>query len=207
MNNGDGTWSYTPANNDDGAVSFSYSITDGDLSVAGTADLDINPVNDAPVTTAVTLAAIAEDSGARLITQAQLLANASDVDNANLDLLALGLSIDTGNGTLDDLGGGTWSYTPALNDSTGVSFNYVVSDGGESALGTATLDITPVNDAPTTAPVTLAALNEDTARTITRAQLLANAADVDTPLASLTVSTPVITTGLGSLVTVVAATT
>ena len=44
------------------------------------ATLDITPVNDAPTTTAVTLAAIAEDSGARLITQAELLANASDVD-------------------------------------------------------------------------------------------------------------------------------
>ena len=46
----------------------------------GQRHLDITPVNDAPVTTPVTLAAIAEDSGARLITQAELLANASDVD-------------------------------------------------------------------------------------------------------------------------------
>ena len=44
------------------------------------ATLDITPVNDAPVTTPVTLAAIAEDSGVRLITQAELLANATDVD-------------------------------------------------------------------------------------------------------------------------------
>ena len=38
-------------------------MTDGALSVPGSATLDITPVNDAPVTTAVTLAAIAEDSG------------------------------------------------------------------------------------------------------------------------------------------------
>ena len=38
----------------------------------------------APVTTPVTLAAIAEDSGARLITQAELLANATDVDGPSL---------------------------------------------------------------------------------------------------------------------------
>ena len=81
VDNGDGTWTYTPALNDDTAVSFSYTVTDGTASVAGTATLDITPVNDAPVTTPVTLAAIAEDSGARLITQAELLANASDVDS------------------------------------------------------------------------------------------------------------------------------
>ena len=49
--------------------------------VATTATLDITPVNDAPTTVRpVTLGAIAEDSGARLITQAELLANATDVE-------------------------------------------------------------------------------------------------------------------------------
>ncbi|MDP3796617.1 MAG: cadherin-like domain-containing protein, partial [Polaromonas sp.] len=47
VDNLDGTWTYTPALNDDTAVSFSYSVTDGDLSVAGSATLDITPVNDA----------------------------------------------------------------------------------------------------------------------------------------------------------------
>ena len=73
VDNGNGTWSYTPAANDDTAVTFSYAVTDGVAApVATTATLDITPVNDAPVTTPVTLAAIAEDSGARLITQAEL---------------------------------------------------------------------------------------------------------------------------------------
>ena len=47
--------------------------------------IDITPVDDAPVTSPVTLAAIAEDSGPRLITQAELLANASDVDGPRTD--------------------------------------------------------------------------------------------------------------------------
>ncbi len=104
-------------------------------------------MNDAPVTTPVTLAPIAEDSGPRLITQAQLLANASDVEG---DLLTVtGLAISAGAGTLVDNGNGTWTYTPALNDDTAVSFSYTVSDGnGGSVAGSATLDITPVNDAP-----------------------------------------------------------
>ncbi len=180
VDNGDGTWTYTPAPNDDTGVSFSYTVTDGSLSAPGTATLDITPVNDAPTTSPVTLVPIAEDSGPRLITQAELLANASDVDGPSLT--AIGLAISSGAGTLVDNGDGTWTYTPAANDDTAVSFSYTITDGSLSAPGTATLDITPVNDAPTTSPVTLAAIAEDSgARLITQAELLANAADVDGP--------------------------
>ena len=79
--------------------------------VAGTATLDITPVNDAPTTSPVTLTAIAEDSGPRTITQAELLANAGDVDGDSLT--ATGLAISAGTGTLVDNGDGTWTYTPA----------------------------------------------------------------------------------------------
>ena len=103
--------------NDSTSVTFSYAVTDGVAApVATTASLDITPVNDAPVTSPVTLAAIAEDSGPRLITQAELLANASDVDGPGLS--AVNLAISSGNGTLDNNGNGTWTYHPALNDST-----------------------------------------------------------------------------------------
>ncbi|AOE87663.1 cadherin-like domain-containing protein [Pseudomonas sp. TCU-HL1] len=197
LDNSDGTWSYTPALNDDTAVSFSYSVTDGLLSADGSASLEITPVNDAPTTAPVTLASIAEDSGARLITQAQLLGNAADVDGPALT--ATNLQISAGSGTLIDNGNGTWSYTPALNDDTAVSFTYFVTDGSLSAAGSATLDITPVNDAPTTTPVTLTAIAEDSgARLITQAQLLANAADVDGP--ALTATNLQISAGSGSLV-------
>ncbi len=224
----------------------------GSLTNSDTATINITAVNDAPVTTPVTLAAIAEDSGARVITQAELLANASDVDGPSLtatgladrvgsrhageqrqrhldlhagaqrrhvgelqlhrdrrqpdgrgqrhaghhagqrcardhaghprrdrrgqrrprhhqaqllanasdvdgpSLTATGLAISSGSGTLVNNGNGTWTYTPALNDDTAVSFSYTVTDGSLTAAGSATLDITPVNDAPTTTPVTLA---------------------------------------------------
>ena len=147
VNNNNGTWSYTPALNDDTSVSFSYQVTDGTISVADSATLDITPVNDAPVVTgAVTLAAIAEDSGARLITQAQLLGNVTDVDGPSLTALAF--AIATGSGSLVNNNNGTWSYTPAHNDDTSVSFSWQVTDGTTSVADSATLDITPVNDAP-----------------------------------------------------------
>ena len=161
-------------------MSFSYDITDGTATInSGSASLDITPVNDAPTTSAVTLAAIGEDSGARVITQAQLLSNANDVDGD--PLTAQNLSISAGSGSLVDNLDGTWTYTPALNDDTAVSFSYDITDGTATInSGSASLDITPVNDAPTTSAVTLAAIGEDSgARVITQAQLLSNANDVD----------------------------
>ncbi|CAD5372806.1 hypothetical protein RA210_U230001 [Rubrivivax sp. A210] len=213
VDNGNGTWTYTPAANDDASVSFSYTITDNGTtngnadpkSVAGTATLDITPVNDAPATTAVTLAAIAEDSGARLITQAQLLGNAVDIEGNGL--VASNLAINAGNGTLVNNGNGTWTYTPAANDDASVSFSYTITDNGttngsadpKSVAGTATLDITPVNDAPATTAVTLAAIAEDSgARLITQAQLLGNAGDIEGD--ALVASNLAITGGNGSLV-------
>ena len=96
--------------------------------VATTASLDITPVNDAPVTAPVTLAAIAEDSGPRLITQAELLVNASDVDGPSRSPRST-WQISAGSGSLDDNGNGTWTYHPALNDDTSVTFSYAVTDG------------------------------------------------------------------------------
>jgi hypothetical protein len=198
VDNSDGTWSYTPALNDDTSVSFSYQVTDGTISVADSATLDITPVNDAPVVTGVvTLAATAEDSGTRLITQAQLLGNVTDVDGPSLT--AANLAIAIGSGTLVDNNDGTWSYTPAPNDDTSVSFSYQVADGTISVADSATLDIMAVNDVPAAGNVMLSAIQVNSgARLITQAQLLANAADVDS--SPLTVTDLHIDTGFGSLV-------
>jgi hypothetical protein len=199
FDNHNGTWSYTPAPNDDTSVSFSYHVTDGATSVADSARLDITPVNDAPVVTgAVTLAAIAEDSSARLITQAQLLGNVTD-DGPSLT--ATGLAISAGGGTLADNHDGTWSYTPAPDDDTSVSFSYSVTDGVAAPVAdSATLNITPVNDAPVVAgTATLNAIAEDSgARLITQAELLGNVGDVDGP--SLTAANLAIAVGSGLLV-------
>src|SRR5436190_834383 len=128
VDNGNGTWTYTPAANDSSSVGFSYTINDGNGgSVAGAATLDLTPVNDAPATTPVTLAPLAEAGGGRLITNAELIANATDVDGDALT--ATGLAITSGSGTLVDNGNGTWTYTPALNDASSVSFGYTIADG------------------------------------------------------------------------------
>ncbi|HRL95118.1 MAG TPA: VCBS domain-containing protein, partial [Pseudomonas sp.] len=147
-----GVWTYSLDNsnpvvnalNNTGSLSDTFTVRAED-GTEQTITVAISGTNDAPVTTPVALNAIAEDSGARLITQAELLANASDVDNPSLT--ASNLTIASGNGSLISNGNGTWSYTPAPNDDSGVTFNYSVTDGSLSANGSASLDLTPVNDA------------------------------------------------------------
>ena len=168
VNNGNGTWTYTPAANSSGPVSFSYTASDGSLSASSTASLTIDPVNDAPVATPVTLAAGTEDT-AYTITAATLLAGVTDVDGPALSITSV--SVASGGGNIVNNGNGTWTYTPAANSSGPVSFNYTASDGSLSASSTASLTINPVNDAPVATPVTLAAGTEDTAYTITAATL------------------------------------
>ena len=77
-------------------------------------------------------------------------------------------AITSGGGSLVDNGDGTWSYTPAADDDTSVSFSYTITDDGttggaadpQSVAGSATLDITPVNDAPAGTDTTITVLED-----------------------------------------------
>ncbi len=148
----DGVWTYSLDNSNTTVNGLNTIDSLSDTFVVRSADgteqtitVAINGNNDAPITTPVTLSAIAEDSGVRLITQAELLANASDVDSPSLS--ASNLTIASGKGSLINNGDGTWNYTPAADDDTEVTFSYQVTDGSLSVNASASLDITPVNDA------------------------------------------------------------
>ncbi|NQD38888.1 tandem-95 repeat protein [Permianibacter sp. IMCC34836] len=179
VDNGNGSWTFTPAANFNGSVSFSYTVSDGSAASSSTASLNVTAVNDAPIATPVTLAAMAED-GSRLITAAELLAGSSDVDFDSLSITALSLA--SGSGTLVDNGNGTWTFTPAANFNGSVSFNYTVSDGSASSSSTASLSVTPVNDAPV-ASNDSASVNEDGSITV---NVLANDSDIDGGALSVT---------------------
>ena len=175
VDNGDGTWTYTPALNDDTAVSFSYTVTDGSLTAAGTRQPRHHPgqrragddAGDAWRRSPRTAAA--PDHPGRAAGQRHRRGRPEPDGHRSWRSAA-------GSGTLVDNGNGTWTYTPALNDDTAVSFSYTVTDGSLGAAGSASLDITPVNDAPVTTPVTLAADRRgQRPRLITQAELLANA--------------------------------
>ncbi|MEP5177733.1 MAG: cadherin-like domain-containing protein, partial [Marinobacter alexandrii] len=156
--------------------SFVITLDDGNGgTVDRTIEITITGTNDAPVVSGpVTLDAIAEDSGARIVTQAELLANASDVDGPNLT--AIDLVISSGAGALTDNMDGTWTYVPAADDDTDVSFEYQVTDGiAAPVAATATMDITPVNDAP----VATIALEHDTPPVPIGGEILVNTATED----------------------------
>ncbi|WP_298681403.1 cadherin-like domain-containing protein, partial [uncultured Magnetospirillum sp.] len=176
VDNGDGTVTFTPDANYNGEVTFSYSVSDGQGGTAqGSATMNLAAVNDGPVTSEVTLAAGTEDTSVT-ISKADLLANASDVDGDTLTAA----SISADHGTIVDNGDGTVTFTPDANYNGEVTFSYSVSDGqGGTAQGSATMNLAAVNDGPVTSEVTLAAGTEDTSVTISKADLLANASDVD----------------------------
>jgi Ca2+-binding RTX toxin-like protein len=170
LNAATGALTGTSGGNDTGTYAITITASDGSLSASDSFTLTVNNTNVAPTVSApVTLAPIAEDSPAITITSAQLLANAVDADGDALSVT--GLSSSTG--TLVNNNDGTWSFTPAGNDDTNVTFTYSVTAGGQSVATSALLDLTPVNDAAVAANGS-ASGNEDTAITGT-----VSAADID----------------------------
>ena len=159
VDNHDGTFTYTPAANYSGPVSFSYTASDGSLTSSSTASLSLAAVNDAPVATPVTLAAGTEDT-AYIINASALLAGVTDIDGPSLSITLV--SVASGGGSVVDNHNGTFTYTPAPNYSGPVSFSYTASDGALTSSSTASLSLAAVNDAPVATPVTLAAGTEDT---------------------------------------------
>ena len=142
-----GLFTYTHNNSETTSDSFTYTVDDGNGGTdTATVNITITPVNDAPTTTPIVLTAIAEDTGFRVITQDELLANANDIEGDALT--ATGLTITAGEGTIVPNPDGSFTFMPASNDDTAVTFSYTITDGAGNVTGTATLDITPVNDAP-----------------------------------------------------------
>ncbi|MGA1004677.1 cadherin-like domain-containing protein, partial [Vulcanococcus sp.] len=173
------TWRYTPRENWFGEVNLSYQISDGKAIAKASASLLIEPVNDAPTASTVTLSAIEEDSVA-LISEADLLATANDIDG---DVLSVdGLEVLEGDGSLSQNADGSWSFTPNGNWNGAVRLGYSVSDGnGGSVQVAAKLTVDPVNDAPelTGEMAVLADGREDRAMTIQAADLLQGFTDPD----------------------------
>jgi hypothetical protein len=129
---------------------FTVVLSDG-IASGGSATIAVavDPhVNDAPsVGDPPKLSSIDVNSGAHLITQAALLANASDVDGPSLT--AIDLQIANGAGTLVNNDDGTWTYTPKINDDTQVELSFLVTDGVAAPVAaSATLDILPAQASP-----------------------------------------------------------
>ena len=131
---------YAPHANVNGADSFTFKMNDGlgDSDVA-TVSLTISPVNDAPVADAQTVTT--DEDTAKTITL-----TGSDIEDSPLTQTVVANPIlGTLTGTPPTL-----VYTPNANVNGTDSFAFIVNDGSsDSALATVSLQIAPLNDAPT----------------------------------------------------------
>ncbi|AUB37791.1 Ca2+-binding protein, RTX toxin-related [Nostoc flagelliforme CCNUN1] len=123
---------YTPKPNYNGADSFTYTVIDGNGgNITATFNLNVKPVNDAPV--AVNDTVTAAKNTAVNIQANTLLANDTDIDSTNLSITDIS---DTTNGTAVLKNNGTPSnsaddfivFTPNSGFSGAASFNYTITD-------------------------------------------------------------------------------
>jgi hypothetical protein len=185
VENQDGSFTITGADNYNGSVTVNYKVSDGSLSVDASNSFKLAAVNDAATLTGTkaTLATGSEDT-VYTISQTELLAGFTDVDGDKLSVSKLTAS----NGSLVDNNNGTWSFTPTANYNGSVNLNYNVTDGkGGSTEASQSFTLAAVNDAATLTgtKATLATGSEDTVYTISQTELLAGFTDVDGDILSV----------------------
>ncbi|MDJ0927012.1 MAG: tandem-95 repeat protein, partial [Gammaproteobacteria bacterium] len=122
--NSDGTFTYTPNANFNGADSFAYQITDGNGGTSqAIVNISVNPVNDAPIAGSDAMSVVG--GVATSFSDVSLLANDADVDGDALSIVGFTQPAD---GTLVQNPDGSFTYTPS-NGFAGVdSFSYTVAD-------------------------------------------------------------------------------
>ncbi|HHC6486010.1 TPA: tandem-95 repeat protein [Vibrio parahaemolyticus] len=168
VDNGDGTWTFTPQIDDDTEVSFTFDIIDDeDLVVSGSANLDILPINDAP--NAENDVITTEEDTAVTI---DVLVNDSDVEGDALSIQSASVPSEQGSVDIVD---GKLVFTPAENFNGDAEITYTVTDGQLTDEAKVTVTVTPVNDSPVAVDDTTS-IQEDTAVTI---DVLTNDTDVD----------------------------
>ncbi|HHF3205315.1 TPA: tandem-95 repeat protein [Vibrio diabolicus] len=168
IDNNDGSWTYIPEADDDTEVSFSYDIIDDDGGVInGTANLDIKPVNDAPI---ATNDAIQTDEDSQVVID--VLANDSDIEGDDLSITSASVSEEQG---IVEIVDGKLVFTPAENFNGNATISYTISDGELEDEAQVSVTVNSVNDAPIAlndATIT----EEDTSVTI---DVLPNDTDID----------------------------
>ncbi|HCE3709910.1 TPA: tandem-95 repeat protein, partial [Vibrio parahaemolyticus] len=168
VDNGDGTWTFTPQIDDDTEVSFTFDIIDDeDLVVSGSANLDILPINDAP--NAKNDVITTEEDTAVTI---DVLVNDSDVEGDVLSIQSASVPSEQGSVGIVD---GKLVFTPAENFNGEATITYIVTDGDLTDEAKVTVTVTPVNDSPVAVDDTVST-QEDTVVTI---DVLPNDSDVD----------------------------
>jgi|GEM_PF-5293311 len=121
-----GAFEYRPTLNLNGADTFAFTATDGELTSApATVTININPVNDPPVVTADTISVLPTALNTFTV-------RALDPDG---DALRFSVSTDAKSGKVEvkDTAAGTFTYQPNQDDSGADSFTVIASDGSANS--------------------------------------------------------------------------
>ncbi|HBN6281670.1 TPA: tandem-95 repeat protein, partial [Vibrio parahaemolyticus] len=138
--NPDGSVTYTPNDNYVGKDTFTYVVTSGGVSESTTVNVDVTPVNDAPVAkddTAIT----DEDTPVTI----DVLPNDTDVDGDKLSIESA--SVPKEQGTVEVVNG-KLVFTPAENFNGDAEITYIVTDGILTDQATVKVTVNAVNDTP-----------------------------------------------------------
>ncbi|MEZ9490793.1 hypothetical protein BCT62_22055 [Vibrio splendidus] len=172
--NGDGTYTFAPNENFNGSVDLTYDVSDGTDVVSANIDVQVVPINDVPVAGSTTYSV--EEDGSITLSDAQLLANSSDVEG---EVFVSDVSYSGTDGVFTDNGDGTYTFAPNENFNGDISLDVSVMDeDGATAETTAGIDVIAVNDLPVAGSTTYS-VDEDNVITVSEAQLLANSSDIE----------------------------
>ncbi|WP_318510528.1 tandem-95 repeat protein, partial [Photobacterium leiognathi] len=147
----DGGMTFVPSDNYHGDVTVPYTITDGDKSATSTVTIYVTPVNDAPVANPDSFTTD-EDTSITV----DLIKNDSDIDGDKLTIKEINSTLLTGgkqtivvdHGKIVIAHDGDMTFVPNKDYNGTVDVNYTITDGDKSASSTATIHVTPINDAP-----------------------------------------------------------
>ena len=151
----DGTISYLETSGPKGYTLTVETTDSGGLTYSEVMTIAVTDVNEAPVVSGPTSFNTDEDN-AIVLTEAALLANATDADGDTLSVQNLAAD----QGTLIDNLDGTWTLTPDPDWNGTVNLTYDVSDGTTATAATGTVTVDPINSAPTDITFTGGTVNE-----------------------------------------------
>ncbi|MDG2599541.1 tandem-95 repeat protein, partial [Vibrio parahaemolyticus] len=177
--NNDGTVTYTPDDNYVGKDTFTYVVTSGGVSESTTVEVNVTPVNDAPVAKD-DIATTQEDTAVTI----DVLTNDTDVDGDTLSIQSASVPSDQGTVEIVD---GKLVFTPAENFNGDAEITYTVTDGQLTDEAKVTVTVNPVNDAPTIKVDAVESITEDAVSIDTVVAAL-TVRDTDTPEDQLAVS-------------------
>ncbi|EHK4786552.1 TPA: tandem-95 repeat protein, partial [Vibrio parahaemolyticus] len=138
--NNDGTVTYTPNDNYVGKDTFTYIVTSGGVSESTTVEVNVTPVNDAPVAKN-DISTTQEDTAVTI----DVLSNDTDVDGDKLSIQSASVPEAQGKVEIVD---GKLVFTPAENFNGDAEITYTVTDGALTDQATVKVTVNAVNDTP-----------------------------------------------------------